>query len=185
MQEFGDVLQCHTACHRLERRWYSDVDERVLLNRGGLVAGVQLDLLGIQTDLRGPAEVGWSREPVGTLVAVPGQLDSGSTTPTLGKPGGRLNMGEGDASSISWSSLGTGDSGVILGGMNLVWTTRVVRDRVFCDGAANEGVTSADTRVIAASGLCTREPYFALGETDKARSGATEADPVGLTRCRR
>jgi len=74
-------------------------------------------------------------------MAVPGQLDSGSTTPALGKPGGRLNMGEGDASSISvtssWSSLGTGDSGVIQGGMNLVWTTRAVCDGVFCNGAAN------------------------------------------------
>jgi len=66
MQEFGDVLQCHTAGHRLERRWYGDVDEQVLLNRGGLVAGTQLDLLGIQTDLRGPAEVVRSREPVST-----------------------------------------------------------------------------------------------------------------------
>jgi len=41
---------------------------------------------------------------------------------------------------------------VIQGGMNLVWTTRVVHDRVFCDGAANEGIASADTRVTAASG---------------------------------
>ena len=41
---------------------------------------------------------------------------------------------------------------MIQGGMNLVWTTRVVCDRVFCDSAANEGVASADTRVTAASG---------------------------------
>ena len=39
---------------------------------------------------------------------------------------------------------------MIQGGMNLVWTTRApflraVRDRVFCDGAANEGVADADT----------------------------------------
>ena len=98
-------------------------------------------------------------------------------------------MGEGDASSISvassWSSLGTGDSGVIQGGMNLVWTTRVVCDRVFCDGAANEGVASADTRGTAASGLCTREPCFAPSETDEACSGAAEADPARSTRCRR
>jgi len=66
MQEFGDVLQHHAAGHRLERLWYGDVDEQVLLNRGGLVAGIQLDLLRIQTDLRGPAEVVQSREPVGT-----------------------------------------------------------------------------------------------------------------------
>jgi len=66
MQEFGDVLQCHTAGDHLERRWYGDVDERVLLNSGGLVAGVQLDLLGIQTDLGGPAEVVRSRDPVST-----------------------------------------------------------------------------------------------------------------------
>jgi len=58
---------------------------------------------------------------------------------------------------------------VIQGGMNLVWTTRVIRDRVFCDGAANEGVASADTRVTAASGLYSRESCFAGGETDKAR----------------
>ena len=98
-------------------------------------------------------------------------------------------MGEGDASSISvassWSSPETGYSGVIQGGMNLVWTTRVVRDRVFCDGTANEGDASTDNRVTAASGLCTCEPCFALGETDEARSGATEADPVGSTRCQR
>jgi len=73
---------------------------------------------------------------------------------------------------------------VIQGGMNLVWTTRVVRDWVFCDGAANEGVANADTRVTAASGLCTREPCFALGETDEARSDATEADPVGCEQSR-
>jgi len=77
---------------------------------------------------------------------------------------------------------------VIQGGMNLVWTTRapflrVVRDRVFCDSAANEGVAGADNRVTAASGLHTREPCFAGGETDKARSGAAEADPAGSTRC--
>ena len=41
--------------------------------------------------------------------------------------------------------------------MNLVWTTRApflraVRDRVFCDGAANEGIGGADTRITAASG---------------------------------
>jgi len=171
MQEFGDVLQCHAAGHHLEQRWYDDVVERVLLNRGGLVAGVQLDLLGIQTDLRGqPRSSG--PEIQSALVAVPGRLDSGSTTPALGKPGGRLNMGEGDASSISvvssWSSLGTGDCGVIQGGMNLVWTTRAVRDRVFCDGATNEGVAGADTCVTAASGLRTREPRFASGETDEA-----------------
>ena len=65
-QEFGDVLQCHTAGHRLKRRWYGDVDERGLLNRGGLVAVVKLDLLRIQTALSGPAEVVRSREPVGT-----------------------------------------------------------------------------------------------------------------------
>jgi len=46
---------------------------------------------------------------------------------------------------------------VIQGGMNLVWTTRApflwaVHDRVFCDGAANEGVASADNHVTAASG---------------------------------
>ena len=49
---------------------------------------------------------------------------------------------------------------MIQGGMNLVWTThapflRVVCDRVFCDGAANEGVAGADTHVTAASGLRT------------------------------
>jgi len=65
---------------------------------------------------------------------------------------------------------------VIQGGMNLVWTTRAVCDRVVCDGAANEGVTGADTHVTAASGLLTREPRFAGGETDEARSGATKAD---------
>ena len=127
------------------------------------------------------------------LVALPGRLDSGSMTPTLGKPGGRLNMGEGDASSISvassWSSLGTGDSSVIQGGMNLVWTTRapflrMACDWVFCNGAANEGVAGADTHVTAASGLCTREPRFAGGETDEARSGAAEAYPARTTRCR-
>jgi len=47
MQEFRDVLQHHAAGHSLEQRWYGDVDERVLLNRGGLVARVQLDLLRI------------------------------------------------------------------------------------------------------------------------------------------
>ena len=47
MQEFGDVLQCHTAGYRLERRWNDDIDERVLVNGVGLVAGVPLDLLGI------------------------------------------------------------------------------------------------------------------------------------------
>ena len=41
---------------------------------------------------------------------------------------------------------------MIQGGMNLIWTTRAVRDRVFCDGAANEGVASADTRVTAPRG---------------------------------
>jgi len=30
----------------------------------------------------------------------------------------------------------------------------------------------------------TREPCFACGETDEARSGAAKADPVGSTRCR-
>ena len=80
---------------------------------------------------------------------------------------------------------------MIQGGMNLVWTwtthapfLRVVCDRVFCDGAANEGVTSADTRVTAASGSSTCEPHFAGGETKEARSGAAEADPAGSTRCR-
>jgi len=77
---------------------------------------------------------------------------------------------------------------MIQGGMNLIWTTRVpflraVRDRVFCDGAANEGITGADNRVTAASGLCTCEPCFAGGETDEARSGAAKADPAGSTRC--
>jgi len=116
MQEFGDVLQCHAAGHHLERQWYGDVDERVLVNRGGLVAGVQLDLLRIQMELRGQPRSS-DPENQSALVAVPGQLDSGSMTPALGKPGGRLNTGEGDASSIlvtsSWSSLGTGDSGMI------------------------------------------------------------------------
>jgi len=75
---------------------------------------------------------------------------------------------------------------MIQGGMNLVWTTRspilqVVCDRVFCDSAANEGVAGADTRVTAASGLRTREPHFAGGETDEACSGAAEADPAGST----
>ena len=79
---------------------------------------------------------------------------------------------------------------MIQGGMNLVWTTRApflraVRDQVFCDGAANEGVGGADTHVTAASGLHTREPCFAGGETDEACSGAAEADPAGSTRCRR
>jgi len=73
--------------------------------------------------------------------------------------------------------------------MNLVWTTRApflraVRDWVFCDGAANEGIGGADTRITAASGLHTREPHFAGSETDEARSGAAEADPAGSTRCR-
>jgi len=38
--------------------------------------------------------------------------------------------------------------------MNLVWTTRApfLRAVVFCDGATNEGVAGADTRVTAASG---------------------------------
>jgi len=74
--------------------------------------------------------------------------------------------------------------------MKVVWTTRApflraVRDRVFCDGAADEGIGGADTRITAALGLCTREPRFAGGETDEARSGAAEADPAGSTRCRR
>jgi len=91
MQEIRDVRQCHTAGHRLERRWYRDVDERVLLNRGGLVAGVQLDLLGIQIDLKGqPRSSGPQNQSA--LVAVPGQLDSGSTTPTLGKPWARVML---------------------------------------------------------------------------------------------
>jgi len=95
-QEIRDVLQCHAAGHRLERRWYGDVDEQVLLNRSGLVAGVQLDLLRIQTDLRGPAEVVRSREPVGSggsarLARL--WIDDAR----LWKPGGWLNMGEGDA----------------------------------------------------------------------------------------
>ena len=125
-QELGDVLQHHDAGHHLERRWYGDVDERVLLNRGELVAGVQLDLVRIQTELREPAEVIRSREPVGTGGgARPARLWIDDTA--LGKPGGRLNTGEDDASSIlvasSWSSLETGDSGMIQGGMNLVWTT--------------------------------------------------------------
>jgi len=68
---------------------------------------------------------------------------------------------------------------VIQGGMNLVWTTRAVHDRVFCDGTTKEAIASADTRVTAASGLCTREPCFALSETDEACSGAAEADPRG------
>jgi len=73
--------------------------------------------------------------------------------------------------------------------MNLVWTTRApflraVCDWVFCDGAANEGVAGADNHVTAASGLRTSEPCFAGGETNEARLGAAEADPVGLTRCR-
>jgi len=73
---------------------------------------------------------------------------------------------------------------VIQGGMNLVWTTRApflraVRDRVFCDGAANEGIAGTYTHVTAASGLCTREPCFASGETDEAGSGATEATLQG------
>jgi len=106
-QEFGDVLWCHAAGHHLERRWYGDVDEQVLLNRGGLVAGVQLDLLRIQTDLRGQPRSSGPENQL-ALVAAPGRLDSGSTTLALGKPGGQLNMGEGDASSISvassWSS---------------------------------------------------------------------------------
>jgi len=75
---------------------------------------------------------------------------------------------------------------MIQGGMNLVWTTRAaflraVRDRgrVFCDGAANEGVAGADTRVTAASKLRTREPRFVGSETDETRSGATKSDPAG------
>ena len=51
----------------------------------------------------------------------------------------------------------------------------------FCDGAANEGVAGADTRITAASGLRTHEPRFAGGETDEARSGAAEADPAWST----
>jgi len=74
---------------------------------------------------------------------------------------------------------------MIQGGMNLIWTTHAVHDWVFCDGATNEGVAGADTRVTAASGLRTRKRRFASGETNKACSGATEADPVGSTRCRR
>ena len=43
---------------------------------------------------------------------------------------------------------------MIQGGINLVWTTRApflqaVRDRVFCDGTANENVAGADNRVTA------------------------------------
>ena len=77
---------------------------------------------------------------------------------------------------------------MIQGVMNLVWTTRAsflraVCDRVFCDGAANEGVAGTDTRVTAASGLRTHELHFTGGETNEARSGAAEADPAGLTRC--
>jgi len=58
--------------------------------------------------------------------------------------------------------------------MNLVCTThapflRAVHDWVFCDGAANEGIAGTDTRITAASGLLTREPRFAGGETDEAR----------------
>ena len=72
--------------------------------------------------------------------------------------------------------------------MNLVWTTRApflwaVCDWVFCDGTANEGVAGADNSVTASSGLRTREPCFAGGETDEARSGAAEADPAGSTQC--
>jgi len=79
---------------------------------------------------------------------------------------------------------------VIQGVMNLVWSTRVpflwvVRDQVFCDGAAIEGIASADTHVTAALELCTHEPRFASSEIDEACSGATEADRTGSTRCRR
>jgi len=75
---------------------------------------------------------------------------------------------------------------MIQGGMNLVWTThapflRAVHDRVFCVGAANEGVAGADTHVTAAPELRTRELRFAGSETDEARSGAAESDPAGLT----
>jgi len=75
---------------------------------------------------------------------------------------------------------------MIQGGMNLVWTTnapflQAVHDRVFCVGAANEGVAGADTNVTAALGLRIREPRFAGSKTDEAHSGATEADPAGLT----
>jgi len=153
----------------------TDVNERVVLNRGGLVVGVQLDLLRIHTDLRGqPRSSG--PENQSAPVVVPGRLDAGSTTRTLGKPGGWLNTGEGDASSISvassWSSLGTGDSGVIQGGTNLVWTTCApflwaVRDRVFCDGTANEGRHPRHCSL----GLCTRELRFAGSETDEACPG--------------
>jgi len=73
---------------------------------------------------------------------------------------------------------------MIQGGMNLVWTTHAVRDWMFCDGATNEGVAGANTRVTAASGLLTRDPRFAGGETDEACSGAAEADPAGSTPCR-
>jgi len=79
---------------------------------------------------------------------------------------------------------------MIQGVMNLVWTTRVpflqvVRDQVFCDGAAIEGIASADTQATAASELRTHEPRFASSETDEACSGAAEADRTGSTRCRR
>ena len=71
---------------------------------------------------------------------------------------------------------------MIQGGMNLIWSTRapflrVVHDRVFCDGTANEGVAGADTCVTAASGLRTHESHFAGGETEEARSGV----PLRLT----
>ena len=79
---------------------------------------------------------------------------------------------------------------MIQGGMNRVWTTRAPflwggTRPVFCDGAANVGVAGTHNRVTAASGLRTCEPCFAGGETNEARSGASKADPVGSTRCRR
>jgi len=52
-------------CPPVPRRWYGDVDEQVR-NRGG-TRRQRLDLLRIQTDLRGqPRLSGSCREPVGT-----------------------------------------------------------------------------------------------------------------------
>jgi len=169
MQEFGDVLQRHAAGHRLERRWYGDVDERVLLNRGGLVAGIQLNLLRVQTNLREAAKVVRSREPVGT----------GSGARPV-----RLWIDDTHFGETRWlAEHGQGRCLFHFGHGLLVFPRnrrqrapflQVVCDQVFCGGAANEGVAGADTRVTAASGLRTREPRFAGGETDKARSGAAD-----------
>jgi len=78
---------------------------------------------------------------------------------------------------------------MIQGGMNLVWTTcapflRMVRDRVFCDGAANEGVAGAGTCVTAASGYALMScASLAVKPTKHAQ--VPPRLTAGSTRCRR